>query len=194
MAEAKQQGSGLGTAALILGIVALVTAFIPFINFVTGLIALVGLILGIIGIVKSTNKGPAIAGTVLSAVSGFLAIIMITVYTAAFFGAVGSAIDQANEEMNTPVSVTYQVTGEGKDVTVTYSTYTNDVTGTEQVTPATLPFSKTVEGTKGWGTYSVTATNGAEDTTAVSCSITIDDEVVVTQTSTGAFATVSCAK
>ncbi len=196
MAESRQHHTenGLATPALVLGIIAFVTAFIPFVNFVSGAIGLIGLILGIVALVKNKQKGLAVAGTVISAVAGVLSIIMIITYTAIFFGVVGSAINQTNEEMNAPVTVTYEVTGAGKNVSVTYSTYANGTSGTEQVTSAELPFTKTVEGTKGWSSYSITATNGFDDDADVSCSIKINDEVVVSRTSSGKFATVSCFK
>ena len=184
---ASKQSNGLGTAALALGIIGLILAFIPFVNFATGIIPLIGLILGLVGLGK-LPKGRAIAGVITSGVALVMTIIMITVYMGIFFVAVGSAV----EEQNTPVSVEYSVTGAATDATVTYSTYTNSQSGTEQATGQTLPFSKTVTGTKGWSSYSLTATNGADDKSDISCKITVDGEVVAEQTSTGSFATVNC--
>lgn len=181
------QTNGKGTAALVLGIIGLVFAFIPFVNFGTGIIPLIGLILGLIGLGK-LPKGRAIAGVILSSLAILINIIMVTVYIGVFFAAVGSAV----EEQNTPVSVEYSVTGPATNATITYSTYTNGQSGTEQATEQTLPFSKTVTGTKGWSSYSLTATNGLDDKSDISCKISVDGKVVSEQTSTGSFATVNC--
>jgi len=54
--QAEQQHNGLGVAAIVLGICALVDAFIAFINYVTGFIAFVGLVLGLIGLFRKGRK------------------------------------------------------------------------------------------------------------------------------------------
>lgn len=193
MVEVKEQqtksSNGLAVAAVVLGSIGLVCAFIPFLNFATGILPLIGLILGIVALASKTNKkkGLAIAGTILSAAAGVLTIIMITVYTAVFFGAVHNAV----QESNTPVSVVYEVTGGAEANSVTYSTYTNGQSGTEQATNQMLPFSKTVEGTKGWSSYTLTAQNGNTDTD-LTCKISVDGKEVATQTSHGAYAVVTC--
>lgn len=85
--------NGLGVAALVLGIVAFVLAFIPFVNFVAGIIAFVGLVLGIIALVqRNKRKTTAAVGTGLNVLAGILAIVMIGVYTAMFFTAVQSSM------------------------------------------------------------------------------------------------------
>lgn len=87
------QGNGLGLAALIIGILALIGAFIPFVNFVSGLLALVGLVLGVIALFrKGRPKGKAIAGTILSAIAMVLSIILANTYTAGFVNAVDEAL------------------------------------------------------------------------------------------------------
>ena len=64
----------MGIASLILGIISLVTGWIPFVCFFAFIMAAVGLILGIIDVVKrgKTNdgkKGFGIAGTVICAIA-----------------------------------------------------------------------------------------------------------------------------
>lgn len=188
-----QRSNGLGTAALVLGIIGLVFAFIPFLNYGSGIIPFVGLILGIVALAKkNVKKTVALVGTVLSALAVILSIVMAVVYTGLFFSAVDQSVKQVNEENNTPVSVVYDVTGASADATVTYSSYSNGNSGTEQASGQALPFTKTVTGTKGWSGYTLTATNGLNDAGDISCKITVDGSVVAEQTSTGKFATVTC--
>jgi hypothetical protein len=84
--------NGLGTAALVLGIVGIALSWIPFIGFIGFICALVGLSLGIGGIVRAnkggaSNRTTAIIGTLLSVIA---VIISITVWSAA-----ASAISKA---------------------------------------------------------------------------------------------------
>ena len=83
--------NGMAIAALVLGIIAFVGAFIPFLNYVTGVVALVGLILGIIAIVqKHASKPLAITGTAISFAALILSIILAVAYSAIFLSAANS--------------------------------------------------------------------------------------------------------
>lgn len=91
--EAKSHG--IGIAALVLGIVAFVMAFIPFANYLSGFVALVGLILGIVAIVqKKVNTGLGIAAAGISFVALILSIVLAIVYTAAFTSAVSDSLSK----------------------------------------------------------------------------------------------------
>lgn len=89
--------NGLGTAALVLGIIAAVFAFIPLAGiFVAIPLAALAVILGAVGIGRAvkgsaTNKGVAISGTALGAV----AIALTSVMTAAVFNAVDGSTPAA---------------------------------------------------------------------------------------------------
>jgi Na+-transporting methylmalonyl-CoA/oxaloacetate decarboxylase gamma subunit len=86
-APAARGKNGFGLAALIIGIVALIGAFIPVVNYVSGFIAFVGLALGIVGLVlKNRVKGMAIAGTVTSGVALVLSIVLAIAYSVWFLG------------------------------------------------------------------------------------------------------------
>lgn len=73
----------MGVASLVLGIISVVTGWIPFMCFIAFALALIGLILGIIDTIKKTkedkNKGISIAGLIVSAVA-----IPIIIYTSLF--------------------------------------------------------------------------------------------------------------
>lgn len=69
--------SGLSTAALIVGIVAVVSAAIPFLSFVAFVPALVAIVLGIAALVRKTpRRGRGISGLVLGTVAFVLAIVV----------------------------------------------------------------------------------------------------------------------
>ncbi|MGJ7907616.1 hypothetical protein ACOQFL_14195 [Actinopolyspora sp. H202] len=76
----QQPSNGLGTAALVLGIIGVVLSLIPVFGVIAWPVVIVGIILGIIGIRKvsqgrATNKKVAITGTVLSGVGLAICII-----------------------------------------------------------------------------------------------------------------------
>lgn len=115
--------SGLAIAALVLGIVAAATSFMPIINNASFFIALVGLILAIVAIAgirkgKNSGKGLAVAGLVLSIVAGLLVL-----GTQAFYSAVlDEAVDQSTQQLN---KMTGDATDDilGVDVEVTIGDY-----------------------------------------------------------------------
>lgn len=79
--------NGLGTTALVLGIVGVLFAMIPIVGVIAWPMVILGLIFGLIGIQRvrsgsANNKGVTIAGTVLSGVGLALCIVW-----AAAFGA-----------------------------------------------------------------------------------------------------------
>ena len=75
--------NGVGLAALIVGIVTLVLAFIPF----EGYLGVIAIILGIVGLSRvrkrvATNRGMAITGIVLGAVAVVVAILWTFLFAA----------------------------------------------------------------------------------------------------------------
>ncbi|MDJ0339352.1 DUF4190 domain-containing protein [Cryobacterium sp. PH31-O1] len=88
--------NGMGTAALIIGIVAFVGAFIPFINYGSGLLAIVGVVLGAIALTrKAKARRSALIGLIVSAVAVLLSIILAIAYTASFINAVDDSLGTA---------------------------------------------------------------------------------------------------
>lgn len=99
-------GSGMAVAGLVLGIIALLTSFLPIINNLAALLSVLGLIFGIVGLVgvlkgKKAGKGMAIAAVVLNAVA-----IVIVLATQAMFGA---ALDGASKALDESVVSTEDV-------------------------------------------------------------------------------------
>ncbi|MFE7777998.1 DUF4190 domain-containing protein [Streptomyces sp. NPDC057445] len=93
-----QARNGLGTAALILGIIGTLSGFVPFFFWLAGILGLIGLILGFAarGRVKrgeATNKGVAITGVVL----GLVSLVLSVVGAVVTFKVVGDAVDEINK-------------------------------------------------------------------------------------------------
>lgn len=71
----------MGVASLVLGIISLLTSWIPFVCFLAFILAVIGLILGIVDSVKKSKandrkKGISIAGLIISAIAIPIIIIM----------------------------------------------------------------------------------------------------------------------
>ena len=94
----EQTKSSLGTAGLVLGIIAFCTAIIPVINFISFILGVIAFIFGIITVSKDERKGRAIVTIVLSILTG---IIVIGEY-----GAMGNATKNAIETTSSVVEQT----------------------------------------------------------------------------------------
>lgn len=89
--------SGLAIAALVLGIVALASSFLPIINNASFVMALIGLIFAIVGIVgirkgKKSGMGMAIAALVICIVAGGVVLGTQAMYSA--------AIDESSKQLD----------------------------------------------------------------------------------------------
>ena len=190
-----KRANGLGIASLVIGIVAFLGSFVPFLDYATGPLAFVGLVLGVVALfLAGRAKGAAVAGVVLSLVGLVTSIILAIVYTFVFFG-VQAHSNPALVVPSDSVPLVYQVDGTGSDATITYTTYTDDIPGTEQLMNQSLPFEEDLTAKIGaqytYNSYTLTVTNGASDGD-VTCRIILDGKVLEEQTSAGAYSTASC--
>ncbi|HEY9369673.1 DUF4190 domain-containing protein [Streptomyces sp.] len=92
--------NGLGTAALILGVIGAISGLIPFLFVLAGILGLIALILGLSarGRVKrgeASNKGVATTGAVL----GLVALILSVVGAVITFTAVSDAVDEIDKSI-----------------------------------------------------------------------------------------------
>jgi invasion protein IalB len=88
--------SGMAIAGLILGIIALITSWMPFLNNMSFFIALVGVVLAIVGVVstvKGTHSGKALA---------IVAIVINIVAMAAVLAAQSATATALNKAINGP--------------------------------------------------------------------------------------------
>jgi len=84
-----RRGRGLAIAALVVGIVAFLGAFIPFVDYVVFVPAVVAIVLGVVALVRrSAGRPMAWTGLVLGAVGLVLSIVLAVVYTNALVAAV----------------------------------------------------------------------------------------------------------
>ncbi|SFO35918.1 DUF4190 domain-containing protein [Amycolatopsis rubida] len=180
--------NGLGTAGFVLGLVGLIFSFIPIIGVVAWPLVILGIIFSALGFArarsgKATNKGLSIAGLVLSVIGLVIAIVWATAFT--------KAANDVNTEANRSVTVHYEVTGTAKDASITYTTFGDGSTSTNQEKPKSLPWSKDLS-TKGLfkgGSLAVTTgTEGGE----VTCKVVVDGKETKTAKASGNFATASC--
>ncbi|MGW3623524.1 DUF4352 domain-containing protein [Streptomyces sp. NPDC000880] len=90
--------NGLGTAALVLGIIGTISGVIPFFFWLAGILGLIALILGLSGRGRvkrgeATNKGVTTTGAVL----GLVALILSIVGAVLTFKAVDQAVNEINK-------------------------------------------------------------------------------------------------
>lgn len=86
----------MAIAGFVLGIIALLTSFLPIINNLSFVLAILGLIFGIVGMVgiskgKKSGKGLAIAAIVICVVSGAVVLGTQSMYSAALDSAAPSS-------------------------------------------------------------------------------------------------------
>ncbi|MGP9651997.1 DUF308 domain-containing protein [Glutamicibacter sp. 287] len=166
-----KQGNGLGVAALVLGIIAVLFAFIPLIGVVAFALGGLALILGIIGALKKNRpRGTSIAGAIL----GLASIIIAGVITA---GTV-AAVDAIDQEINKESVITYKATSENEaDATFGETSGTSNETFTGEWTTDTT--------VTGWDAASLIVQNSDYMTDQkVSCEILVDGESVTKQSGT----------
>lgn len=179
--------NGLGTAGFVLGLVGLLIAMIPIVGIIAWPMVILGLIFSIVGFTRArkglaTNKGLSIAGIVLSAIG----LLVCVLWAAAF----GKAAVDVNEEANRVATVQYEVTGDAKNVTISYTTFGEGVSSNQEPV-ATLPWSKQLD-TKGFMKGgSLTVTTGEEGGT-ITCKVVVDGKEAKTGTATGPFALATC--
>jgi heme/copper-type cytochrome/quinol oxidase subunit 2 len=181
--------NGLGTAGFVLGLIGLLFSFIPLIGVVAWPLVIIGLVLSIIGVArassgKATNKGLAIAGAVLSVIGLVICILYTVVFTA--------AVSTVNDQQNAVSTITYEVTGDAKTATVSYSSFGGGNSATSQESVTQLPWHKELQakGVLAGGTLSVTTD---ENGGTVSCKVTVNGKETKTATGTGPFASAICA-
>ena len=94
--------TAMGIVSLVLGILAIVSSWIPIVNNFSALLALLGAIFGVIGIVgvvrgKKSGKAIAIAGTALNVVAVVVVLATQSMYSAAIDDAMGASASTATQ-------------------------------------------------------------------------------------------------
>ena len=89
-AAPSNEGQGLGVASLVLGILGVLTAWIPIIGLVAWIFAPLGLIFGFISLGKPAAKGLAIGGLITSGIALAICILWIV--------GLGALVNQAQRD------------------------------------------------------------------------------------------------
>ncbi|MGW2340323.1 DUF4190 domain-containing protein [Streptomyces sp. NPDC001661] len=108
--------NGLGTAALILGVIGALSGLIPLLFWLAGVLGVIALILGLTGRGRAkrgeaTNKGIALAGTILGLVAMGLAVF--GAYTV--FKAADDLVDDLNKSVSDTKAKDTASSGDAKD-------------------------------------------------------------------------------
>jgi hypothetical protein len=187
--------NGLGITALVLGVLAILLAFVPILGFASYPLAILGIVFGVVGLRRvsrrvATNRGVALAGLITSVI-GFVLVIISTVL---YVGAINAGVQGVNDSLNAVHNITYTASStSGRPVTVSYTQGNN---GSGSQTQVKSPWS--VDATVIGGVAVVTASsgfdiNGKQD--GVSCSIVDRDTgktLVTNSVPPSGGATVTC--
>ena len=140
----EKKRNGLGTAALVLGIIAIATAWVPFLNVVSMILAVIAIGLGIGGFVMARKRGGMVK-TIFGVVLSIAALVLgMSVNSAAV-----DAIDEGIEEFEDAMDVTDEVTIEigavtsdefSSEVPVTITNISDETAGTTQIDTANVIF------------------------------------------------------
>lgn len=82
-----KRSTGMATAAMVLGIIAIVIFLFPIGSYVAVVLAIIALVLGIIAVRRPVGKGRAVAGLVLGAIALVGGAIMSVIWTIGFMAA-----------------------------------------------------------------------------------------------------------
>jgi hypothetical protein len=204
IAPASRSKNRRGLIAMILGIIAVVLALIPFASYGAWLIGIAAVVLGILAIARRGSRKPAgITGIVLGAIAVILSLIMSIVYTVliALSASTAAATGYASQSAGAPVGgsgtmhkVVYSMTGDDRAAVIAYYTVSGGQSGQTTVQDQALPWSKTVtvRGTLTSRSSVLSVVGQNAGTGKIACSITVDGEVVATQTGEGKSSTAQC--
>lgn len=94
----EKRQSALGVTSLVLGIIAIIIAFIPFLNIISLPIAVVAIVFGIITVIRiSVKKAFAISGIILSVLAIVIAF-SITIFAITIVDKSGKELDRIAKE------------------------------------------------------------------------------------------------
>jgi hypothetical protein len=183
----QQPRNGLGTTGFVLGLVGLIFSPIPFVGVVAWPLVILGVIFSALGLARTrsgaaTNKGLSIAGLVLSIVG----LVICILWVVAFGKAASDTVNQAN----TTVSISYDASGDAKNATVDYSSFSGG-NFSDTTAPASLPWHKDEKATGLFSGGTLTVSAGADGGT-VTCKVTVNGEVKKQESATGPLAVASC--
>lgn len=138
-----QNKSGLATASMVLGIIAIVGAWIPLLNVISLIIAVVALGLGIAPLIRKRGFGKALTGVILAGIS---IILFVAMYSSVNDDTNDAKVENGNQSQTqgeesadsgsekTTFAINEAISFDGKEVTVT-GVERNWDSGNEFITP-----------------------------------------------------------
>lgn len=93
-----KKGSGLATAGMVLGIIAIVGCWIPFLNIGSIIMGVLALVFGAIALAQKRSKGKAVAAVVLGLLSIVIGIYMTVGASKAINDAAKKSTDQTDAQ------------------------------------------------------------------------------------------------
>lgn len=134
--KAPPSKSAMAITALVLGIIALITSFLPIINNLSFVLVVLGVIFSIVGLVgisrgKKSGKGIAIAALVICVLSGVIVLATQSMYSAALDGVTNPSVETVSSSdqqsaSSASDSADFTIEGEALDK----SEYSASITGT----------------------------------------------------------------
>lgn len=209
----RRRFNGVGLAALVVGAIALVLAFLPLASFAAFLPALAAIVLGVVGLVlQGRSRATAVAGLVLGGLALIIAIVLSVITAVGFVSRAAGRLDDLGRSAPTglpsevtatadpPVrqtpspgltlpagehEVVYTIEGAGTAL-VNHSTFAGGDSQSSAGKQRPLPFRKAVTVRTGNDDRFASFSVGATQpnpSEPVRCTITIDGQVVSTQES-----------
>lgn len=96
--------AGRGTAALVLGIIAIALAAIPGVSWVAFALAIIAVILGLVGLRKPAARGRSLIGLILGGIAFILSLVLGIVYAVILFAVVTPTSDSGAGPQNAPIA------------------------------------------------------------------------------------------
>lgn len=93
----QESGGGLATAAMVIGIIALILSFIPVIGFISWILAPLAIIFGGISLYGAIQNNRAKGSAITGLVTGLVALFICMLWAASFGAAVAGAEEAARQ-------------------------------------------------------------------------------------------------
>ena len=100
-----ERSNGMATAALVIGVIGLILAFIPIIGMISWILSPLAIIFGAVGLNAVNKTGVGKGGAITGIVTGIIGLLICLLWATAFGAAVAGADDDiaAILELETPM-------------------------------------------------------------------------------------------
>jgi hypothetical protein len=163
--------------------VGLIFSLIPVIGLVAWPLVVLGVVFGTIGLIRvRRGSAPHASLSVIGLVLSALGLVVCLAWTAGVASFLGRNVHDLTD-------VRYEVTGTATDSTITYSTFGDDGSATDQENATVLPWSKDLQIR---GTLKASSLTTGPDGGTITCTVVVDGKRTRSSTASGPFAVASC--